>query len=211
MYNIVAREGGIVLAPLDDAYIHFQYARQIAAGQLYVYNPGLPPTSGATSFLYPYVVAIIFALGDLRDGFAFWVMLLIGFPALATSGNLVYALVRRHAPAWIGAVMAALFIVSGPFAWHAMSGMETILVVLFLLWTLYEFVAGRLRGFIVAATLLALIRPEGGMWAALAVGACLLRRFFSPSPASASGVERGAGGGRLHCSSPSSPLVCSRW
>ncbi len=44
--------------PLDDAYIHFQYARSIATGQPYAYNPGLPPTSGATSFLYPYLLAL---------------------------------------------------------------------------------------------------------------------------------------------------------
>src|SRR5688572_29928960 len=58
--SLAAGRGEYVM-PLDDVYIHFQYARQINVGQPYVYNPGLPPTSGATSFLYPYLLAI----GDL--------------------------------------------------------------------------------------------------------------------------------------------------
>src|SRR3954469_14237486 len=53
--------GGQPVMPLDDAYIHFQYAHEIAVGLPYIYNPGLPATSGATSFLYPYMLAI----GDL--------------------------------------------------------------------------------------------------------------------------------------------------
>lgn len=58
-----AAGGGEMLMPLDDVYIHFQYARQLALGQPYVYNAGEPPTSGATSFLYPYVLAAGYALG----------------------------------------------------------------------------------------------------------------------------------------------------
>src|SRR5215510_3257435 len=54
---------GDYVMPLDDVYIHFQYARQLAAGQPYVYNPGLPPSSGATSFLYPYILAVGYLIG----------------------------------------------------------------------------------------------------------------------------------------------------
>ena len=42
-----------LLMPLDDTYIHFQYARQFAHAQPMVYNPGDPATSGGTSLLYP--------------------------------------------------------------------------------------------------------------------------------------------------------------
>jgi hypothetical protein len=48
--SLAAGRGEYVL-PLDDVYIHFQYAHQLASGQPYRYNPGLPPTSGATSLL----------------------------------------------------------------------------------------------------------------------------------------------------------------
>ena len=48
--SLIAGRGEFVM-PLDDVYIHFQYAKQIALGQPYIYNPGLQPTSGATSFI----------------------------------------------------------------------------------------------------------------------------------------------------------------
>src|SRR5690554_6700157 len=35
-----------LLMPLDDTYIHFQYARQMAAGEPFAYHPGAPATSG---------------------------------------------------------------------------------------------------------------------------------------------------------------------
>ncbi len=54
---------GEFVLPLDDVYIHFQYARQLANGQPYIYNPGQPPTSGATSFIYPYILAVGYLLG----------------------------------------------------------------------------------------------------------------------------------------------------
>ena len=77
--------GGQVVMPLDDAYIHFQYAHQIAVGQPYVYNPGLPPTSGATSFLYPYLLALGDLLGFRGLNLGLWAMG-IGAAALAICG-----------------------------------------------------------------------------------------------------------------------------
>jgi hypothetical protein len=52
-----------LLMPLDDTYIHFQYARQFARGEPMVYSPGDPPTSGATSLLYPPLLAVGYELG----------------------------------------------------------------------------------------------------------------------------------------------------
>src|ERR1700690_1366144 len=54
--------GGPVL-PLDDAYIPFQYARVLADGHPFQYNPDQPPTSGATSLLYPVILAAVYKLG----------------------------------------------------------------------------------------------------------------------------------------------------
>src|SRR6185436_20951141 len=49
--------------PLDDTYIHFQYARVLATGHFMQYNPGQPPSSGATSFMYPALLAVGYILG----------------------------------------------------------------------------------------------------------------------------------------------------
>ncbi len=46
---------GHLSPPLDDTYIYFQYARQIAHGKVFIYFDGDPATSGSTSFLYPFV------------------------------------------------------------------------------------------------------------------------------------------------------------
>ena len=43
-------------APLDDTFIHLQYARQIGQGQWLSYNDGDRPSSGASSLLYVLVL-----------------------------------------------------------------------------------------------------------------------------------------------------------
>jgi hypothetical protein len=154
--------------PLDDTYIHFQYARQLASGQPYIYNPGQPPTSGATSFLYPFILAIGYLLGFQGLNLGLWA-LLVGMAALGGSAWLVYQLGKAHdASDLLAVLVAVVFILSGPVSWHFMSGMETGLAMLFMLATLYMVVASRLQGFVVAATFLALVRPEGGILAVLA-------------------------------------------
>src|SRR5258708_4068402 len=50
-------------AALDDAYIHFQYARAIAEGHPLRFEPGAPVTSGCTSMLWPIVLASFWGLG----------------------------------------------------------------------------------------------------------------------------------------------------
>ncbi len=175
--SLQAGQGELVM-PLDDVYIHFQYARQMAAGQPYVYNPGLPPTSGATSFLYPWLLAIGYFIGFQGLHLGLWAMGL-GALALAGSAWLVYRLMRCFKADWrLAALWATAFGLAGPVSWHFMSGMETGLVIFFALgllntltpipslseqnnnWQLALWAAG-----------LALLRPEGGVMALLAVGA----------------------------------------
>ncbi|MEP7290829.1 MAG: hypothetical protein ABI835_03550, partial [Chloroflexota bacterium] len=164
--------GGQPVMPLDDAYIHFQYAHQIAAGQPYVYNPGLPPTSGATSFLYPYLLAVGDLIGFRGLNLGWWAMG-IGAVALALSAWLVYRIVNLAAPYGLALVFAAAFALDGWIDWHFMSGMETGLTILFALLTLYAVLARRFRLSIAAMTLLALIRPEGGLLTLIGVGIVL--------------------------------------
>lgn len=166
--------GGQVVMPLDDAYIHFQYAHQITVGQAYIYNPGLPPTSGATSFLYPYLLAIGDLLGFRGLNLGWWAMG-IGTAALALAAWLVFRIVRLAAPDGLAAVFAAAFTLDGWVSWHFMSGMETGLAVLFVLLTLYTALERRLRLSILALTLLALIRPEGGLLAIISLVVILLQ------------------------------------
>jgi hypothetical protein len=188
--SLAAGRGEPVM-PLDDVYIHFQYAKQLAAGQPYVYNPGLPPSSGATSFLYPFILAAGYLLGFQGLNLGLWAMG-IGALALAGSAWLVYRLARDGgAPEQLAVALVPIFVLNGAVSWHFMSGMETGLVVLFSLWTVYALTlalspSGRgemqhLRLLVVMATLLALIRPEGAILTLLAVGAAALAPVPFPS------------------------------
>ena len=49
--------GGELSLPLDDSFIYLQYARAIAGGHPFVYSPGNAPTTGATSLLWPFLLA----------------------------------------------------------------------------------------------------------------------------------------------------------
>ncbi len=171
---------GHLLMPLDDSYIHFQYARSLASGQPYQYNPDLPPTSGATSFLYPYILAVGYAIGFQGLNLGWWA-LLVGALALLGCMMLVRRLLRRMGASDELAVGMALALGwNGAVAWHAMSGMETGLVILLLLASLDQLMAlalldvpaSRLRLLRISLILsgLVLIRPEGGALALVTIG-----------------------------------------
>jgi hypothetical protein len=173
--NIAVSGVGQPLMPLDDAYIHFQYARQIAGGQFYVYNPGLPPTSGATSFIYPYLLAAGYLIGFQELSLGLWALIL-GALALALSAYLVYRLAASLGMLPYFALAAPiLFLMHGLVAWHYMSGMETGIAILFTLLTIRALVDQRHPLAMIAGSLLALTRPEGAILALLAAGVVLLR------------------------------------
>lgn len=163
------------IMPLDDSYIHFQYARQLAEGQPYVYNPGDPPTSGATSFIYPYLLATGYLLGFTGFDLGLWAAG-IGALALIAAGWLVYRIAGFFATPSFALLTGAAFIISGAMSWHAMSGMETMLVCGLVLLVFHTVLyADNIRSAALAAAILALARPEGGIMAIVLVAWALLR------------------------------------
>lgn len=174
---------GNLLMPLDDVYIHFQYARQMAQGQPYIYNPGDPATSGATSFIYPFVLATGHLLGFQELNLGLWAMI-IGALALLMSMWAMYHVCRHiGCRQWLAVLLPIWFGINGAVSWHFMSGMETGLMICFTLLTLYTLLSHQLHGFIIAATLLSLTRPEGSIMAAIATVAMAmqLRRDITQS------------------------------
>lgn len=159
---------GAPVMPVDDAYIHFQYARQLAEGEGYAYNTGLGDTSGATSLLYPYLLAGGYRLGFQSLNLGMWAML-IGTVCLAFSGWSVTLLARHFGVGvWLSLFAGVAVQISGVMTWHAFSGMETPLVVAFTLITLYLFASQRFFAFIAAACVMALLRPELSVMSAAA-------------------------------------------
>jgi hypothetical protein len=112
-------------AALDDAYIHFQYARAFAELHPFRFQAGEPISTGATSFLWPIALAPFYAIG-FRGESILWPTWALAFAALA---GLAYEAYRLAEPltgraAAIGA--GAMVLAFGGNAWCAASGMEVV-------------------------------------------------------------------------------------
>jgi hypothetical protein len=122
--KILARAGHPAL-PLDDSFIHLQYARRLAEGGFFSYVAGEGYTTGATSLLWPMLLAPFHLLGfhELSLVWAAWFWGTLAHAGLAVE---VMRLSRRLAgpDVAVGALLMSLGF--GGFAWFAWSGMETI-------------------------------------------------------------------------------------
>jgi hypothetical protein len=162
--RILERAGEPAL-PLDDSFIHLQYARRLAEGHWFAYAPGDGYTAGATSILWPLVLAPFFVVG-LGDLSVVWVVWLFGallHAAVALETARVIEPLASRGAAIAGGAMCLAF---GAFAWFAYSGMETIA----LTWLLIRGVrvaSERCEGksspwqMVVLAFAAPLVRPEG--------------------------------------------------
>jgi hypothetical protein len=200
-YVAMAYSPGLYGFPLDDAWIHQTYARNLAeTGQL-AYLPG-QPSAGSTSPAWSFLLSVSYLLGiDNR----LWAYLLGGL-ALAATAWLTYRLfLRLQASRTTAALLAGLLCaVEWHLVWAAASGMETMLFTALSLALLEYFfsqvatmdrhAAGEQNGpaslrterIIVGAVgigllagLLTITRPEGLGLAGLVIAAL----FVSPLPA----------------------------
>ena len=60
---MMMQTGGEWSAPLDDVFIHFDYARAAAEGHPFEWFAGNGYSSGNTSLLYPFVLAVGYLAG----------------------------------------------------------------------------------------------------------------------------------------------------
>ena len=174
--------------PLDDAYIHFQYARALAEGRFFAFLPGDEYTSGATSLLWPAMLAPWYLVG-LRDTAIIWAAWGYGWLFL---GLLAVEVVRLARPLLgpgpaLGAAAATLGF--GGYTWFAASGME-VSPLAWLLAVTARLAAAWMEGdrrparrwqLLAAATAGPLLRPEGMIGSAIVLVALLLW----PAPAGA--------------------------
>ncbi len=122
--GIVTRVGHPA-ATLDDAYIHFQYARAIAEGHPLRFHAGEPLSTGATSFAWPLLLAPFYAVGFRGDSILWpaWTLSFLALSALAREAyELAEPLTGRAAA--LGAAAMTLFF--GGYVWCAASGMEVL-------------------------------------------------------------------------------------
>ena len=110
-------------ATLDDSYIHFQYARAIAEGHPFQFQAGEPATSGATSLLWPLLLAPFYAVG-FTDESILWPAWILSFAAHGLLAYETYQLTKRLTGAAVAAGAAAMILGFSAFTWCAASGME---------------------------------------------------------------------------------------
>ena len=119
--------------PLDDAFIFFQYARQVATGHGLSYNGSDPASGGATSLATVALDAVGYLVGFRGDGMVLFALLCGGaglFLALWACWRLALALEVgiRSGPRFL--------LLNGPLLWGLFAGMDLPLYVAALLWSL---------------------------------------------------------------------------
>jgi arabinofuranosyltransferase len=118
---------------VDDSFIFFRYAENLASGHGFSWNVGEPPVEGHSSFLWLFLLAGIYrATGIELPTLAFWLGIAGSFTALLLTWRLArQCLSVRHQHL---AVLAPITLAASPLlARHAINGLETSLAILFYL------------------------------------------------------------------------------
>jgi len=181
---ILLQTGGEPAVPLDDAFIHFQFSRTFAELRPLQYNAGAPAVPGATSLLWPMVLAPFHWVG-LGGVSLIWVAWILGYAALAGLGYETWRAAQGLLSRESAITAAAMVFAFGGFTWFASSGMEVVPFAWLLMrsarrtaqWAEQPNPATNWeRAELLALAILApMMRPEGVIATALVVG--VLARF----------------------------------
>ena len=154
---------------VDDAYITFRYARNIATGVGFVYNAG-DRVLGTTTPAYALFLALLSRLSGVGD-----------YPRLALMANalldaLTFCVVLRLVTRltgyhWVGLGAGLLYAIEGRALDFSTGGMEASLNVLAVTLTLLLFLERRNRSAAAVLGLAVLVRPDGLTLAAVLFGA----------------------------------------
>jgi hypothetical protein len=163
--------------PLDDAWIHQTYARNLALHGEWAFNLGIP-SGGSTAPLWSALLAIGFLLklSPFAWTFLLGTMALWGISLLGE--NTIRALAPAYRPRfpWVGAALA----LEWHLVWAAASGMETLLYALLATTVLVLLISGSRKyfglGMIIGLSIW--IRPDG---ITLLGPAILVILFYQPS------------------------------
>lgn len=150
---------------VDDAYIQFRYAANLAAGEGPVFNPG-ERTEGASGGLWIGALALGSRLSGLETGVVGRLLSLLLAP-LATA---LAALAGRRLAGPEGGAAAAIAWAALPTpALYAATGLETTAFAAALWLVAFGAAAGRVRPAALGGALAALLRPEGALLGAFAL------------------------------------------
>jgi len=139
---------GVMGVPLDDTWIHFQFAENFTKGFFYQFNPG-EPTAGTTSPLYVIVLGAFSYL--IRDFIINSVFLSAAFHLLSCIFIYKISLLifksdysplkhfnpEKFSPEFVSLLVSLLTVFTGRLTWAALSGMETTMFTFFCLAGVY--------------------------------------------------------------------------
>jgi arabinofuranosyltransferase len=147
---------GVEAFPLDDSWIHMQFARNLAEGRGFSYNPGVP-VSGSTAPLWTLALGGLFAVLGSHPVLAKALGIAATLGTAWLAGRLALAWTDRADAALLASVLVTL---AGPMVWGALSGMEVALAALLV--TAALLLHARARAWAAGAALgaAALARPE---------------------------------------------------
>ncbi|HEU5077312.1 MAG TPA: hypothetical protein VFU02_24140, partial [Polyangiaceae bacterium] len=112
-------------APLDDVFIHFDFARSTARGYPFQWLEGHGYSSGGTSLLYPFVLALGYWIGFHGLALMVWAGVVASVSVLVVfMGS---ARMFRDLPAWAKYLAPPFFLCTGVLDWTLFSGMEVAL------------------------------------------------------------------------------------
>ena len=146
--------------PLDDAWIHQTYARNLALHGEWAFNPGIP-SGGSTAPLWSALLSVGFLIKlspyvwtYLLGALALWALAMLG-------ENAVCGLVPAYRPRfpWVGVALA----LEWHLVWAAASGMETLLYALLATAALVFVISGNQKYFSLGLLigLSVWVRPDG--------------------------------------------------
>ena len=155
---------GLSSFPLDDSWIHLQFARNLAEGRGFAYNPGVP-VAGSTAPLWTLLLAAVFALFGSHPFWAKPIGIALTLATALLCRRLAWILTGNRGLALVAGLVTGI---AGPIVWGALSGMEVSLAALLVTAAVVCHVTGRDVATGVLLGLAALARPEAVLLVPLA-------------------------------------------
>ena len=182
--GLLIAQAGHPLAPSEDAYITYRYARNLAEGHGIVWNVGEDPVEGGTEFLWTVLLAATNRMMGLSiEDAAQRLNLMVGLLAVLAMALAAFAFSGRRL---LPALFATLAFAVGPLSYHIRAGFATPLftLLMFLMTVLVHLAAypGRqpwarpwsLMLLPLTGLILGLTRPEGVLFAGLTLIAAFI-------------------------------------
>ncbi len=144
---------------IDDAYIFYRYADNLASGDGLVYNPGGARVEGFSSFTWTMVLAGASLLRLPLDITSRLLGIIFGVCSILLTYKITKHLLKESYPGSLAALVIALnpaFVI-----WVSTSGMDNALFITLILATTYCLVKGLDKVSYILAALVAITRPEG--------------------------------------------------